>query len=211
MGASPGSSGTTDERSTRGRGRSRWRIGRAWPLSRPRAAQAQGRAGSRHRLIPVHKTLSPNRARPARRVPCPAALQAWLVAGSPDRCWTMIRFPALNRAVRIAVDGAGRIVGNSARSRSRRGHEVDIAFSRQPDRLVARAARLITQSADEARLPSDPESPRLSFPTSSGACAWRGRSSLLSFDRILGITSSCRKETPDGEAKQRRRWHERKG
>jgi predicted dinucleotide-binding enzyme len=85
----------------------------------------------------------------------------------------MIRFPGLNRAVRIAVVGTDRIGDNGARSWSRRDHEVQIGFSRHPDPLVARAARLMTQSADEARLPTDPESPGLSSPTSSGACAGR--------------------------------------
>lgn len=56
----------------------------------------------------------------------------------------MIRVPALNRAMRIAVVGTARIGGDAARSWSPWGHEVQIGFSRHPDRLVARTARPIT-------------------------------------------------------------------
>jgi hypothetical protein len=44
--------------------------------------------------------------------------------------------------VRIAIIGAGRIGGNAARLWSRAGHDVLISFSRDPDRLRARAANL---------------------------------------------------------------------
>jgi 8-hydroxy-5-deazaflavin:NADPH oxidoreductase len=45
-------------------------------------------------------------------------------------------------AVRIAILGAGHIGGNAARLWSRAGHDVLISFSRNPDRLRARAADL---------------------------------------------------------------------
>ena len=44
--------------------------------------------------------------------------------------------------MRIAILGAGRIGGNAARMWSRTGHDVLISFSRDPDRLRARAADL---------------------------------------------------------------------
>jgi hypothetical protein len=44
--------------------------------------------------------------------------------------------------MRIAIVGAGRIGGNSARSWSRAGHDVVISFSRHPDQLATRAAEL---------------------------------------------------------------------
>lgn len=44
--------------------------------------------------------------------------------------------------MRIAIIGAGRIGGNAARLWSRAGHDVLITFSRDPDRLAARAVDL---------------------------------------------------------------------
>lgn len=44
--------------------------------------------------------------------------------------------------MRIAIIGAGRIGGNAARLWSRAGHDVLITFSRDPDRLAARAVEL---------------------------------------------------------------------
>lgn len=44
--------------------------------------------------------------------------------------------------MRIAIVGAGRIGGNAARLWSRAGHDVLISFSRDPDRLAARAAEI---------------------------------------------------------------------
>jgi predicted dinucleotide-binding enzyme len=44
--------------------------------------------------------------------------------------------------VRLAIVGAGRIGGNTARLWSRAGHDVLICFSRHPDQLAARAAEL---------------------------------------------------------------------
>jgi predicted dinucleotide-binding enzyme len=103
----------------------------------------------------------------------------------------MVRVQELNRAVRTAVVGTGRIGDNAARSRSQWGHEAQIGVSRHPDRLVARAARLITQSADEARLPTDPKSPGLSSPASSvHAQGAEGRLSSVSIESSEAVVLS---------------------
>jgi hypothetical protein len=161
----------SDERSTRGRVRSSWRTGRC-PATGKVAGQARERVASRHRLIPRRT----KRSRPTGLV------------------------PALNRAVRTAVVGPGRIGDNAAGLWSRCRDEVQIAFSRHPERLVALAAELGDHvgAAPRRRSPREPEWRAVSncATVRPGACLGRGLNPLPEDSRLAPLFATMAPDHP---------------
>ena len=66
--------------------------------------------------------------------------------------------------MRVTVVGAGRIGGNIAAQLARRGHDVTVTFSRDPDALAADAADMGARAAAPADAVADAEAVVLSVP-----------------------------------------------